>query len=52
MSAKAEDEEMEVDTSGTKSHRGGQEPGAADGSNAEGDISQTGEIGSASAGIK
>jgi len=43
---------MEVDTSGTESNRGGQEPGAAGGSNAEGDISQTGETGGASAGVK
>jgi hypothetical protein len=52
MPAKEVEVEMEVDTCGPESNRGGQEPGAAGGSNAEGDISQTGETGGASAGIK
>jgi hypothetical protein len=52
MPAKEVEAEMEVDTCGPESNRGGQEPGAAGGSNAEGDISQTGETGGASAGVK
>lgn len=52
MPAKEAEVEMDVDDIGTESNCGGQEPGAAGGSNAEGDISQTGETGGASAGIK
>ena len=52
MPAKEAEVEMDVDDIGTESNCGGQEPGAAGGSNAEGDISQTGETSGASAGIK
>ena len=44
--------EVNVDKVGTDVNSGGQEAGATGGSNAEGDISQTGETSGASAGIK
>jgi hypothetical protein len=52
MPAKEADVEMEDDVCGTDLNRSGQEPGATSGSNAEGDISQTGETGGAPAGVK
>jgi hypothetical protein len=52
MPANKGDVAMKEDDFGTDSNRGGQEPGAAGGSKAGGDISQTGKTGGASAGIK
>jgi hypothetical protein len=52
MPANEVDMEMKEDNFGTDFNRSGQEPGAAGGSKAGGDISQTGKTGGASAGIK